>query len=107
MFPENAFSFEERADILRMEFDVRSPKLRLSVFAYLIEAGVKPDEVNSIESFVSLMHKVTEFVAADVQEYANEVAKLGPDPSVTGISDLIIPDKDGDDPYLQGGGGHL
>ncbi len=108
MFPESPFSFKERADILRMEFDVRSPKLRLSIFAYLIEAGVKPDEVNSIESFVSLMHKVTEFVAEEVSDYADEVAELESDQTVTGISKLIKPDdKDGDDPYGQSGGGHL
>ena len=107
MFPENPFSFEERADIVRMEFDVRSPKLRLSIFAYLIEAGVKPDEVNTIEAFVSLMHKVTEFVAEDVKGYADTVADLEPEKVITDTSDLIIPDKDGDDPYLQGGGGHL
>lgn len=106
MFPETTFSFEERADILRMEFDGRSPKLRLSIFAYLIEAGVKPDEINDIESFISLMHKVTEFVSEDIKEYANDVSDLEPE-QVTSIEKLTILDKDGDDPYLQGGGGHL
>ena len=104
MFPETTFSFEERADIVRMEFDSRSPKLRLSIFAYLIEAGVQPDEINTIESFVSLMHKVTEFVSEDVKGYAEDVAELEPD-KVEG--NIVLLDKDGDDPYLQDGGGHL
>ncbi len=105
MFPDNSpFSFEERADIVRMEFDRRSPKLRLSIFAYLIEAGVKPQEVTDIESFVALMHKVTEFVSEDVSDYANDVAELEPDKVENNI---ILLDKDGDDPYGQGGGGHL
>jgi len=106
MFPDNPFSFEERADVIRMEFDVRSPKLRLSIFAYLIEAGVKPEEVNTIESFVSLMHKVTEFVSEDVPAYANDVAELQPEKVEKSIA-LTFGDEDGDDPYLQGGGGHL
>lgn len=105
MFPESVpFSFEERADIIRMEFDPLSPKLRLSIFAYLIEAGVTPGEIKTIEAFVELMHKVTEFVSENVGKYADIIAELEP----AKIEDnIILLDKEGDDPYGQGGGGHL
>ena len=107
MFPES-FSYEERADLIRMEFDRRAPKIRLSIFAYLVEAGILGEGVMGVEEFMELMAKVNEFISSDVEEYAVSVAALEPDEK---------PDKDkttpelfiveGDDPYGHNGQGHV
>ena len=70
--------YEERADIIRMEFDRRAPKLRLSIFAYLVENGMTLADTNGPERFIDVMQAVTDFVSADVVEYANDVAQLAP-----------------------------
>ncbi len=107
MFTEE-FSFEERADLIRMEFDRRAPKIRLSIFAYLVEAGLLGEDMDT-EEFITLMHKVNEFITADVEEYAKDVAKLQPEVSETGkgLKDLNILTLGDDDPYGQGGSGSL
>ena len=107
MFTEE-FSFEERADLIRMEFDRRAPKIRLSIFAYMVEAGLLDDNMGT-EEFLALMHKVNEFITEDVEDYAKDVAKLQPAVSETGegLGDLNILTLGDDDPYGQGGKGSL
>ena len=109
MFNETFPSFEERADLIRMEFDARAPKIRLSIFAYLVEAGILGHEKMGIEEFIELMNKVNEFISADVEEYATDVAALEPEASETGegLGDLNILTLGDDDPYGQGGSGSL
>ncbi len=109
MFPES-FSYEERADLIRMEFDKRAPKIRLSIFAYLVEAGVLGEGTMHVEEFMELMAKVNEFITEEVEEYAVSVADLEPDektdhPDRNEPSELFI--VEGDDPYGRGGDGHL
>ena len=108
MFPES-FSYEERADLIRMEFDRRAPKIRLSIFAYLIEAGILESDLMSVEEFLELMTKVNEFITADVEDYAIRVAAHEPDETQAGpennVPELFI--VEGDDPYGRGGKGHM
>ncbi len=97
-------SYKEKADVIRSEFDGRAPKLRLSIFAYLIEAGVKPDDVNTTEDFVALMREVTDFVSGDVEEYAvtvSEIEDQTPEPPSTSIIEL-----DENSPYRDNEGGY-
>jgi hypothetical protein len=109
MFNENYPSFEERADLIRMEFDARSPKIRLSIFAYLVEAGILGHERMGVEEFIDLMNRVNEFISADVEEYATDVGAL--EPEVTekseNLGDLNILTLGEDDPYGHGGAGSL
>ncbi len=104
MFPETPIpTYAERADIIRMEFDVRSPKLRLSIFAYLVEAGIMPQEIVTEESFMELLAHVTEYVSDGVEEYADDVENLEPAASIAQL-DVLGGDTDADDPYNNDGG---
>ena len=111
MFPET-FSYEERADLIRMEFDRRAPKIRLSIFAYLVEAGILGEGTIGVEEFMELMNRVHEFISHDVEAYAVDVAKLEPDEKPEtdkkgdGTPELFIVEEGGD-PYGHNGGGHL
>jgi hypothetical protein len=93
MFPHEIQqpSYEDRADLLRAEFDYRSPKLRISVFAYLVENGIEPD-LEKIDEIVS-------YISDEIVEYADDVATLGPELT-------IIPgdDETDGDPYDLNGG---
>ena len=104
MFPETIPpTYSERADIIRMEFDVRSPKLRLSIFAYLVEAGIKPGDITSQEAFMELLAHVTEYVSDGVDDYADDVEELQP---ATAIAQLDLLDDSSEDknPYDPDGG---
>lgn len=105
MYSNHEVGFDERADVIRVEFDARSPKLRLSIFAYLVENGFTPKDISTTDEFLEILAHVTEYVASDVEEYADYVADFEPEETDAGL-DLIILDKDGDDPYGQGGGGY-
>ncbi|KKL59861.1 hypothetical protein LCGC14_2211080 [marine sediment metagenome] len=109
MFNESFPSFEERADLIRMEFDKRAPKIRLSIFAYLVEAGILGHKDMNTEEFIDLMAKVNEFISSDVEEYATDVAALEPElsNSVDVPKDISILTLGEDDPYGQGGAGSL
>jgi hypothetical protein len=96
-------NYEEKADIIRVEFDPRSPKLRLSIFAYLIENGVIPSNVGATGDFLDVLDQVTNYVAEDAEKYAEHVESFQ---SEFDDDDLIILDKDGDDPYGTGGAGY-
>ena len=108
MFPES-FSYEERADLIRMEFDRRAPKIRLSIFAYLVEAGILGEGTIGVEEFMELMNKVHEFISSDVEEYAVSVAALEPDEKAetetASVPELFI--VEGEDPYGHNGQGHV
>lgn len=109
MFPET-FSYEERADLIRMEFDRRAPKIRLSIFAYLVEAGTLGEGTIGVEEFMELMNKVHEFISSDVEEYAVSVAALEPDEKPETEKGDTVPELfivEGEDPYGHGGQGHM
>ena len=92
-----------------MEFDKRAPKIKLSIFAYLVEAGVLGTADMGVEEFIDLMNRVNEFISADIEEYAADVAALEPEASEAGegLGDLSILTLGEDDPYGQGDKGHL
>lgn len=98
-------SFKDRADIIRTEFDVRAPKLRLSIFAYLVEAGIRPGDITDSEAFMELLAHVTEYVAADVSDYADAIELFEKDADVTDIS-LLDDLGEGENPYGPKQGGY-
>jgi len=108
MFPDQGGytvpSFSEKADIIRSEFDVGAPKLRLSIFAYLVEAGIKPADIETTEAFMELLAHVTEYVAAETTDYSNMVE--GMEPNVTSEVVSLLDDIDGENPYKDGEGGY-
>jgi hypothetical protein len=61
------------------------------------------------EEFIELMAKVNEFITADVEEYANDIADLEPEVTETGEipTDLNILTLGDNDPYGQDGAGSL
>jgi len=108
MFPDQGGystpTFGEKADIIRSEFDQRAPKLRLSVFAYLVEAGIKPKDIDSTDAFMQLLSYVTEYVSADTENYAAALEEL--EPAVSAEAVALLDDIDGENPYGSGGGGY-
>ena len=96
-------SFKDRADIIRTEFDARAPKLRLSVFAYLVEAGIQPEDITTSEAFMELLAHVVEFVAAETNDYASAIELFEKDADITDISLLDDLNED-ENPYGHDGG---
>lgn len=69
-------SFDEQITQLRMELDPRSPKLRLSVMAYLLEHGIKPED--DTEKFIAILETIMKYVGADLDELITELAAAQP-----------------------------
>ncbi len=95
MFEQPKPSLTDKAQIIRTEYDSRAPKLRLSVFAYLLDAGLKPEEITTVDEFWSFYKDILEFVTEHTTEYTDELAAAGDAPTVSDIPDEIIDDLGG------------
>lgn len=82
-------SWGDRANTIKAEFDYKSPKLRLSVFAYLVE--------NDRELNVDVIDSIVTYISGGVDEYTGMIEKL----QNADRPDTII--EDGKNPYEQGG----
>ena len=104
--PQPPPSYGERADLIQSEFDGRAPKLRLSIFAYMVEAGIKPKDIKTSEAFMELLAHVTEYVSGDVADYVKHVRGMAPTTSALEVLQFDDDDEDADNPYGPGGGGY-
>ena len=104
MFPfqdQRPPTFQEKADIIRSEWDPRNPKLRLTVFGYLMENGhdAQPEDV----------HTIVEYICADFEEFVTTVEALESTvPEVPEEEDAfpgMFEDED-ENPYGQDAGGY-
>jgi hypothetical protein len=64
--------YQKVANHLRMEMDTRSPKLRLSVVGYLVDAGYLPSDPN----FLNMVREIMEYIGLETEEYLEGVAQL-------------------------------
>lgn len=95
MFEQPKPSLTDKAQTIRTEYDSRAPKLRLSIFAYLLDAGLKPKEIKTVDEFWTFYRDVVEFVTENTHEYSDEIAALGDAPDADNLPDDIIDDLGG------------
>jgi hypothetical protein len=60
-----------------------------------------PDDVESTEDFLRLLDKIVNYVSADTNEYAEEIAAMEPELTVAGMGETLM---EGDNPYGHDGG---
>ncbi len=68
--------YQAIANRIRTDMDGRGPRLRLSVVGLLTEAGIIPTEDFSAKQWLELVSDTVDYVAADVNAYADHIAEL-------------------------------
>lgn len=79
-----------------MEMDKRSPRLRLSIIGYLLDAGRDPD--------LKVVDELVTYVAEDTSAYADDVSKISDPDEDNTIKDVADQTKNA---YEQLGDGYL
>ncbi len=96
--------YQGLANRVRIDMDSRSPRLRLSVLGYLVDAGVTPEKVGTTDEWLEFLDKAVDFVGADLAEFADDIAEFelpekSEDDEVVGKPfDDVLKKRDG--PYL-------
>jgi len=72
------FTFKDKANAMRVEFDGRHPKARMTLMAYFAEAGVVPDPDN-MTSYLDMMHQLNDYVYEGADEFFTEISQLDED----------------------------
>ena len=78
MFGQAPLTPKEVATQFRIEFGAQSPKLRLSVMAYLIEHGVVPSDTLSTSAFTAMIDEIVVYITSDSDGFAAYIESLQP-----------------------------
>ena len=65
--------YQGLANRIRIDMDSRSPRLRLSALAYLVEAGITPDSVGSVQDWLDLLESTVKYIGEDFESYVESV----------------------------------
>jgi len=79
----------DHADLMHVEFDARAPKLRLQVFAFLVE--------NEQEATPEKVDEMVQYIGADIEAYTEMIRTMAPE------EPTIIVKVDEDNPYGEDG----
>ena len=93
--------YTEVVQRIRLELDRRSPRLRLSVIAYLTEAGVVPGEDE--DRWFNLIDRLVNYVGEDIDDFATMVLETIDDDE----DEEESPTQDAYDIFKKGSDGYL
>ncbi len=65
--------YQEIANRIRIDMDSRSPRLRLSVVGYLVDAGITPKKVGGVNEWLGLVRDTITLIGEDLDEFADGV----------------------------------
>lgn len=85
-------SWKDRADTLRMEFDPRHPKVRMTLIAYLGEAGVVPSNYDTVDEYVSMVDTLLTYIGKDAHGFFEMLEGFDPDVEDDGQMELGLPE---------------
>lgn len=93
------YTFADKANAVRSEFDGRHPKMRLTLVAYLVDAGFTPRNSDpvEIENWVSSVDTIMDWVTADMDDYVGMLPDLDGEPTESAAdikSDGLVAKKD-------------
>ena len=77
--------YQDIANRIRIDMDSRSPRLRLSVIGYLVDAGVTPKKLGGMDEWLNLIKETITYIGEDLTSFAQD------------IEDLIPPEESDDD----------
>lgn len=69
------YTFADKANAMKAEYDGRHPKSRMTLMAFLAEAGVAPSP-ETVDDYMGMVNKLIDFVYAESDDFFNSLHDL-------------------------------